>query len=169
MNATELRKFLAERFNETELRTLVFDLKIPFEDLGGVEIGKEGRIQALIEWCIRRERLDELSLAAGHARTAVSSQPAPAAMPAMLEWGPAAQFERLVRHMDEMREDVALLVTKTEVLGQRMGALENRLDRIEQHLPQQPIGWQSWIVAIVGLVMAVVTVMAIIQLMTGGR
>lgn len=169
MNVAELRTYLCDRFSEAELRTLVFDLKIPFEDLGGAEIGKEARIQALIEWCVRRNRLDELSQAAGAARNTVSTHSS--AMPAapMLDWSPASQFERLMRHMDEMREDVALLVTKTEVLGQRLGAMEHRLDRIEQHLPHQPIGWQSWVVAIVGLVMAVVLVMAISQLMTGGH
>lgn len=169
MNAAELRTFLNDKFNETELRTLTFDLRIPFEDLGGAEIGKDGRIQALIEWCGRRGRLDELAKAAGDARTVVSSQPY--AMPAapMLDWSPVSQFDRLLRHMDEMREDVSELVAKTEVLGQRLGALEHRLDRIEQHLPPPQLGWQSWVLAIVGLVLAVVTVMAIIQLMTGGR
>ena len=169
MNAAELRTFLSDKFSEPELRTLAFDLHIPFEDLGGAEIGKEARIQALIEWCGRRNRLDELSKAAGAARTNISTQPYASLAPVMLDWGPASQFERLLRHMDEMREDVSTLVAKTEVLGQRMGALEHRLDRMEQHLPQQPVGWQSWVVAIVGLVMAVVLVMAIIQLMTGGH
>lgn len=169
MDAAELRGFLGDKFSEAELRTLVFDLHIPFEDLGGAEIGKDARIQALIEWCLRRNRLDELSQAAGAARTAISTHPYAVPAAPMLDWGPASQFERLLRHMDEMREDVALLVTKTEVLGQRLGAMESRLDRIEQHLPTQPLGWQSWVVAIVGLVMAVVLVMAISQLMTGGH
>lgn len=169
MNAAELRTFLNDKFNETELRTLTFDLRIPFEDLGGAEIGKDGRIQALIEWCGRRGRLDELAKAAGDARTAVSTQPYAVPAAPMMDWSAAAQFERLLRHMDEMREDVSELVAKTEVLGQRLGALEHRFDRIEQHLPQQPLGWQSWVLATIGLAMAVVTVMAIIQLMTGGR
>lgn len=169
MTAAELRRFLNEKFNETELRTLAFDMQIPFEDLGGAEIGKEGRIQALLEWCIRRDRLDELAKAAGRARTAatLSASVTPAALMLGGDWGPSAQFERMLRHMDEMREDVADLVTKTEVLGQRMGGVERRLDLIEQRLPSQQFGWQAWLLALVGLIMAVVMVMSLIQLLSG--
>jgi hypothetical protein len=169
VDAAELRTFLSDKFNETELRTLAFDLQIPFEDLGGADSGKNAHIQALIEWCVRRNRLDALSKAANDARTAVSTRPYAASGPPMLDWGPATQLERLLRHMDEMREDVAQLVTKTEVLAQRMGALERRLEQIEQHLPPQPVGWQTWVLAIVGLLMAVVMVMSLVQLLTGGH
>jgi hypothetical protein len=167
MNAAELRSFLAHKFNETELRTLVFDLRIPFEDLGGAEIGLEGRIQALIEWCVRRDRLDELSRAAGEARTAVSAHPYALPVAAMNnEWGPAG-IERMVRHMDELREDVAELVTKVELQNQRLAMLEKHLDHIIEH-PQQ-VTWQTWAVAIIGLMMAIALLYAVGQLLLGGH
>jgi hypothetical protein len=169
MNAAELRTFLCERFNETELRTLVFDLKIPFEDLGGAEIGKEGRIQALIEWCVRRGRINELSQAAYRAR-GIPDSTLPNIVPAatMNDWGlTAQQFDRVMRQMDSLREDVAALVTKVEVGNQRLASIERRLDALEGHA--QPVSWQTWAIAVVGLIMAVVMGLVLLQLVLGGH
>lgn len=163
MTAAELRTFLAEKFSDTELRVLAFDLNIPFEDLGAPDSGKAARVQALIEWCERRDRYAELDRAAHNARTTqAASQPG---MP-LMDWGPASA-ERVMRIMDELREDIAELVTKVELQNQRLAMLEKRMERLLDH-PQE-VGWQSWVMAIVGLIMAVVTVMSIIQLMTGAR
>ena len=170
MNAVELRTFLCERFNETELRTLVFDLKIPFEDLGGAEIGKDGRVQALIEWCVRRERVDELSEAARRARTVAAPAFNGAPVIGMNDWAQGSQFDRVMRNMDNMREDVAELVTKVEVNNQRLAQVEERLRRLEDYgRNAEPVSLQQWVVAVIGLIMAVVLVLAILQLMTGGR
>lgn len=167
MNAAELRSFLSDKFSETELRALAFDLEIPFEDLGGAEIGKDGRIQALIEWCVRRGRLDELSQTAGQARTTVATHPYAMPAAAMTDWGPAGQFDRMMRQMDQLREDIAELMTKVEVNNQRLASIERRMDLLEGHAP--PVSWQAWAVAIIGLIMAVVTVLTTLQLTLGGR
>ena len=164
MNATELRSFLDERFSDTELRALVFDLHIPYEDLGAPDSGKTARVQNLIEWCNRRGNIAELYAAATRART--GAQPGNQPRAEMSEWGPAG-MERLARNMDEMRGDVAELVTKVEVQNQRLAMLEKHLDRMSEH--PQTVPWQQWAIAIIGLVMCVVLALALLQLTTGGN
>ena len=166
MDATELRTFLADKFDDSELRALCFDLRIPWDDMGGAEIGKLGHIQALIEWCERRGRLDDLSRAATQARTAISTQPYARPQPAMNDWGPAG-VERMVRNMDELREDVAELMVKIESQNQRLATLEKHLDRFIDR--PQPVSWQTWFVAVIGLAMAVALLYTVGQLFLGGH
>jgi hypothetical protein len=163
MNATELRAFIADRYNDDELRVLAFDLGIPFEDLGAPDSGKTARVQALIEWCNRHGRYAELETTARRARTsAMAGRPAPA----MNEWGPAG-IDRMVRHMDELREDVAELVTKVELQNQRLAMLEKHIDRIIEH--PRSVSWQTWAVAVIGLAMAVALVYSVGQFLLGGH
>jgi hypothetical protein len=162
MTAAELRTFLADKFSDTELRVLAFDLNIPFEDLGAPDSGKAARVQALIEWCNRHDRYADLDRAARHARTTQStSQPGP-----MNDWGPAG-VERMVRHMDELRDDVAELVLKVELQNQRLLLMEKHLDRIIDH--PQAVAWQTWAVAIIGLLTAIALVYTVGQLLLGGH
>ena len=163
MTAAELRTFLAEKFSDTELRVLAFDLNIPFEDLGAPDSGKAARVQALIEWCNRHDRYAELDRAARNARTTQStSQPG---LP-MNDWGPAG-IERMVRNMDELRADVAELMVKIESQNQRLATLEKHLDRFIER--PQPVAWQTWFVAGIGLVMAVALLYTAGQLLLGGH
>ena len=163
MTAAALRTFLAEKFSDAELRVLAFDLGIPFEDLGAPDSGKAARVQALIEWCNRHDRYADLDRAARHARTTQStSQPG---LP-MNDWGPAG-IERMVRHMDELREDVAELVTKVELQNQRLAMLEKHLDHIIER--PQPVVWQTWTVAVIGLALAVTLLYTVGQLLLGGH
>ncbi|MCI0398096.1 MAG: aminoglycoside phosphotransferase family protein [Chloroflexi bacterium] len=53
-----LRQMMAEHFSLEELRTLCYDLHIEFDDLSGS--GKEGKIRALITYCERRGRVEDL-------------------------------------------------------------------------------------------------------------
>lgn len=162
-SAAELRTFLAARFSDAELRTLTFDLNIPFEDLGAADSGKAARVQALIEWCNRHDRYAELVRAAHNARTTPALQPP--GLP-MIDWG-SANAERIMRIMDELREDIAKLVTKVELQNQRLALLEKHLDRFMEH--PQAVGWHTWVVAIIGLLMAVVLVYAVGMLLLGGH
>ena len=166
MDATELRTFLADKFDDSELRALCFDLRIPWEDMGSAEVGKLDHIQALIEWCERRGRLDDLARAANQARTVVSTHPYARPAPAMNDWGPAG-VDRMVRNMDELRADVAELMVKVELQNQRLAMLEKHLDRIIER--PQPVAWQTWFVAGIGLVMAVALLYTVGQLLLGGH
>jgi len=163
MTAAELRTFLAEKFSDTELRVLAFDLNIPFEDLGAPDSGKAARVQALIEWCNRHDRYAELDRAARNARTTQStSQPG---LP-MMDWGPASA-ERVMRIMDELREDIAELMTKVEVQNQRLAMLEKHIDRIIEH--PQAVTWQTWLIAVIGLGLAVALLYTVGQLLMDGH
>jgi hypothetical protein len=167
MNATELRAFLRDRYDDTELRQLAFDLNIPFEDLGGADIGKQARIQALIEWCVRRDRLEDLERAAVGARENVTMNDMSDGR-ANGAWGPAVQLERLTRGMDQLIRDVANQDKKIDLMAQRMDGFKERLDGLDERFVQlekryttQPVSWQSWagagalLVAIVLLVLQV--------------
>jgi formylglycine-generating enzyme required for sulfatase activity len=55
---TRLRKLLAEKFSQEELRTLCFDLDIDYEDLPGE--GHEAKARDLIAHCKRHDRLSEV-------------------------------------------------------------------------------------------------------------
>ena len=163
MPAAALRTFLAEKFSDTELRVLAFDLNIPFEDLGAPDSGKAARVQALIEWCNRHDRYAELDRAAHNARTKQSTSPPGRPMN---DWGPAG-IERMVRHMDELREDVAELVTKVELQNQRLAMLEKHLDRIIEH--PTSVTYQTWVVAVIGLAMTVALLYTVGLLLLDGH
>ena len=78
----------------------------------------------------------------------------------------SGQLERLFRGMDELRQDIGELVVKTEVMGQRLAGIEDRLRRMEDRTEAtKQQSWQSWFIAIVGLIMAVVTVGMILKLL----
>jgi hypothetical protein len=62
----QLRQFLAENFNDSELRTLCFNLEVPYEDLSGS--GKEDKVRELIEYCQRRGQYNKLVAACTEAR-----------------------------------------------------------------------------------------------------
>jgi hypothetical protein len=54
----KLRKILAERFSEDELRTFCFDLNVDYEDLPGE--GKAAKARELLALYERHHRVDEL-------------------------------------------------------------------------------------------------------------
>ncbi len=53
-----LRKLLVERFNDSELRTLCFDLNVDYECLSGP--GKADKARELVDYCRRYDQLEEL-------------------------------------------------------------------------------------------------------------
>ncbi len=53
-----LRQTIVERFNESDLRTLCFDLGIDYDDLGGR--GKADNVRELLDYLYRRRRIREL-------------------------------------------------------------------------------------------------------------
>jgi hypothetical protein len=55
---TDLRKILIRHFNEGELRTLCFDLRIDYDDLPGR--GKKDKARELVTYLDRRGRISEL-------------------------------------------------------------------------------------------------------------
>jgi hypothetical protein len=58
LTLTRLRENLTSYFNTEELRTLCFDLGIPYEDLGGE--GRADRIRELVAYCDRHARTADL-------------------------------------------------------------------------------------------------------------
>ncbi len=75
MDQVELVKFIRDRFNDSELRDLCFELGIDYESLGGE--GKAAKARELVAYCQRRDRLPELErtaqqLSATPARSAAS-------------------------------------------------------------------------------------------------
>lgn len=77
MNPIELRNFITTTFNDNELRDLCFDLKIPYEDLGGE--GRSAKARELVAYCQRRDRLAELEATCLRLRSDVSNSPVPSA------------------------------------------------------------------------------------------
>jgi hypothetical protein len=76
----QLRKVLAGRFSKEELRTLCFDLGIPYENLPE---GLDGLARELIIYCEKRDRLPELVETARELRSDVDWEDlAPATAPA---------------------------------------------------------------------------------------
>jgi hypothetical protein len=67
----ELRKFIVERYDLEDLRTLCFDLSVDYDSLGGE--GKAARARELVAFMQRHGRLGELVAA-----LQVSRGPAPA-------------------------------------------------------------------------------------------
>ncbi|MBE2224404.1 MAG: hypothetical protein IAF02_22880, partial [Anaerolineae bacterium] len=59
LDPVELKEALVERYNENELRELCFDLRISYDDLSGDN--RRTKIVSLIEYCDRRESLEELA------------------------------------------------------------------------------------------------------------
>ena len=58
VDRTELRNILTTRFSIEELRNLCQDLGIDYEDLTGE--GKLGKARELVEYCVRRGRIEDL-------------------------------------------------------------------------------------------------------------
>jgi hypothetical protein len=54
----ELNSKMNQVFSLDEIKSLCFDMGIPFEDLGGE--GRSAKIRELIEFCRRRDRDEEL-------------------------------------------------------------------------------------------------------------
>lgn len=55
---TELRDQIKKRFDLEELRSLCFDLSIPYDDVAGTTL--DSKTVALISYCLRRELIDQL-------------------------------------------------------------------------------------------------------------
>lgn len=152
MNATELRVFISERFSDDELRALAFDLGIPFEDLGAPDAGKTARVQALIEWCIRRGRVTDLERAARLARGDTGQRMADAS--GYVTTMDYAQVQRLIAVTDEMNRNMTKLVTDIEVLKLQVSDLQKQFHELEaRNSMTQPTSWQTWFLGGVALVM----------------
>jgi hypothetical protein len=70
MDRVELTKFIRDKFNDSELRDLCFELDIDYESLGGE--GKAAKARELVAFCERRDRLPELERAAQQMSAAFS-------------------------------------------------------------------------------------------------
>ena len=70
MHLTSLRDLLAQHFNKNELRQLCFDLVIEYENLPG-DI-RPAKAQALVEYCLRHNRLSDLVVRCRQLRPTVS-------------------------------------------------------------------------------------------------
>jgi hypothetical protein len=55
---TRLHRFIAENYDQEELRTLCFDLQVRYDDLRGE--GLSARARELVLWLGRRHQLDRL-------------------------------------------------------------------------------------------------------------
>lgn len=57
-NRAELVRLIGVRFDEAELRGLTYELNVDYEGLLGQ--GKAAKVQALVEYMERRNRMDDL-------------------------------------------------------------------------------------------------------------
>lgn len=79
MDRVQLVKFIRDKFSDSELRDLCFELHIDYESLPGE--GKAAKARELVSYCERRDRLPDLERTARHALEAEAqgtmSSPAP--------------------------------------------------------------------------------------------
>lgn len=78
-----LRQFLLAHFDEDEINDLCFDLRINVQDLGAE--GRKNKVRALIEYCERHSRIDDLVTASSRLHpdedwVGLSQQPSPASV-----------------------------------------------------------------------------------------
>ena len=64
MDRVQLVKFIRDKFSDSELRDLCFELHIDYESLPGE--GKAAKARELVSFCERRDRLPELERTARH-------------------------------------------------------------------------------------------------------
>lgn len=162
MNATDLRTFLRDRFNDAELRALAFDLAIPIDDLGAADSGHTERVQALIEWSIRHGRLDELERAARLARKATQTTQRQSVMTD--QFADYSQIARLIAVTDDMNRNVNQLSTDVQILKRDVNRIDERLTKMEAHTAAPQPTWQAWGISIAALVFAVLAILAMANL-----
>jgi len=104
---TNLHRLLVERYNLEELRTLCFQLSVPFDDLGGE--GRQAKARELILWLRRRGRLGELS-----AQLALQELPTSGVASPALEPPPSSVLSSSARPPDTV--DLAIVTAMPEEL-----------------------------------------------------
>lgn len=76
-----------------------------------------------------------------------------------------SQIQRLMAVTDEMNRNMTKLVTDIEVLKLQVSDLQKRFTELEDRTAlTPPVSWQSWAVAVVGLIMAVVMLLSLANL-----
>jgi hypothetical protein len=100
MDRVELAKFIRDKFNDSELRDLCFELHIDYESLPGE--GKAAKARELVSFCERRDRLSELERAARQVLAAEAQSSVPAA-------DRAQEKTSLQRQLAEARENLRLI------------------------------------------------------------
>ena len=100
MDRVELAKFIRDKFNDSELRDLCFELHIDYESLPGE--GKAAKARELVSFCERRDRLPELERAARQVLAAEAQSGVPAA-------DRAQEKTSLQRQLAEARENLRLI------------------------------------------------------------
>ena len=100
MDRVELAKFIRDKFNDSELRDLCFELHIDYESLPGE--GKAAKARELVSFCERRDRLPELERTARQMLAAGAHSSVPAA-------DRAREKTSLQRQLAEARENLRLI------------------------------------------------------------
>ena len=100
MDRVELAKFIRDKFNDSELRDLCFELHIDYESLPGE--GKAAKARELVSFCERRDRLPELERTARQVLAAEAHSSVPAA-------DRAREKTSLQRQLAEARENLRLI------------------------------------------------------------
>jgi hypothetical protein len=100
MDRVELVKFIRDKFNDSELRDLCFELHLDYESLPGE--GKAARARELVSFCERRDRLPELERTARQMLEAEAQSDAPVT-------DRAREKTFLQRQLVEARENLRLI------------------------------------------------------------
>ena len=100
MDRVELAKFIRDKFNDSELRDLCFELHIDYESLPGE--GKAAKARELVSFCERRDRLPELERTARQVLAAEAQSSVPAT-------DRAQEKTSLQRQLAEARENLRLI------------------------------------------------------------
>lgn len=66
-----------------------------------------------------------------------------------------SQIQRLMAVTDEMNRKMNQLVTDIELLKRDVKDLQQSFEDLEKRTANPPVSWQSWAVAVIGLIMAV--------------
>ena len=100
MDRVELAKFIRDKFNDSELRDLCFELHIDYESLPGE--GKAAKARELVSFCERRDRLPELERTAQQVLATEAQSSVPAT-------DRAREKSSLQRQLAEARENLRLI------------------------------------------------------------
>jgi hypothetical protein len=162
MDRVQLVKFIRDKFNDSELRDLCFELQIDYESLPGD--GKAAKARELVSFCERRDRLPELERTARHMLgvasllapgstvdqrgpldlkaqddvpgNSVSSSPQAGAPGSVPSDARARETASLQRQLAEARENLRLVTRQVASLLQQLSEAEENLRLIDERIAQ---------------------------------
>jgi hypothetical protein len=100
----QLRRNMARRMSDAELRDLCFDLQVEYEDLAGE--GKSDKVRELLSFLVRRQRIPQLIVVGSQLRPDIPWPNAAAAAPEVETTPAQAMVDRLQETRAELLSDL---------------------------------------------------------------